>query len=78
MKNHPLAANKIDLVLIDEKKKGTYHVVGSDVPMNHSVKKKKEKYLDLARELKHLWNVKVMVMVIPIVVWALGTVPSNL
>ena len=37
---------------------------------------KMDKYLDLARELKKLWNMKVKV--IPIVVGALGTVPINL
>ena len=35
-----------------------------------------DKYLDLARELKKLWNMRVEV--IPIVVRALGTVPINL
>ena len=35
-----------------------------------------DKYLDLARELKKLWNMKVKV--IPIVVGALGTVPKRL
>ena len=34
------------------------------------------KYLDLARELKKLWNMRVKV--IPIVVGALGAVPINL
>ena len=33
---------------------------------------KKEQYLDLARELKKLWNIKVMV--IPIVIGTFGTV----
>ena len=37
---------------------------------------KKDKYLDLARGLKNLWNMKVMV--IPIVIRALGTVIKNL
>ncbi len=37
---------------------------------------KKEKYLDLARELKKLWNMKVMI--IPIVIGALGTVTKGL
>ena len=35
-----------------------------------------DKYLDLARELKKLWNMRVKV--IPIVVCALGTVPIKL
>ena len=46
------------------------------VPANHRTKlkecKKKEKYLDLTRELKRLWNMKVTV--IPIVISAFGTV----
>ena len=37
---------------------------------------KMDKYLDLARELKKLWNMRVKV--IPIIVGALGTVPINL
>ena len=47
---------------------------------NHKVKlneiEKKYKYLDLARELKKLWNMKVMV--IPIVIGALDTVTKGI
>ena len=50
------------------------------VPADHRVKlkesEKKDKYLDLARELKKLWNMKVME--IPIVIGALGTVTKEL
>ena len=50
------------------------------VPADHRVKMKEneimDKYLDLARELKKLWNMKVKV--IPIVDGALGTVPTGL
>ena len=50
------------------------------VPADHRVKlkenEKMDKYLDLARELKKLWNMKVKV--IPIVVGALGTAPKKL
>ena len=45
------------------------------VPVDQTVKlkeNKKDKYLDLARELKNLWNMKVTI--IPIVICALGTV----
>ena len=49
------------------------------VPADHSVKlkecEKKDKYLDFARELKKLWNVKVTI--IPIVIGALGTVTKE-
>ena len=38
--------------------------------------KKKDKYLDLARELKKLWNMKVTI--VPIVVGALGTITKGL
>ena len=48
----------------------------STVPADHGVKlkesEKKDKYLELARELKKLWNMKVTVT--PIVIGALGTV----
>ena len=41
-----------------------------------STSKKRDKYLDLARELKKLWNMKVMV--ISIVIGALNTVTIGL
>ena len=48
--------------------------------VDHRVKKKEnkktDKYLDRARELKKLWNIKVTI--IPIVVGAIGTVPKYL
>ena len=37
---------------------------------------KKDKYLDLARELKKLWNMKVTI--VPIVIGALGTITKGL
>ena len=50
------------------------------VPADHIVKlkesEKKDKYLDLTRELKKLWNMKVMV--IQIVISALGTITKGL
>ena len=49
------------------------------IPADHRVKlresKKKDKYLDLARELKKLWNMKLTV--ISIVIGALGTVTNG-
>ena len=51
-----------------------------DIPTDCRVKikeiEKRDKYLDLARELKKLWNMKVTV--IPIVIGALGTIPKGL
>ena len=50
------------------------------VPANHRIKlkesEKKDKYLDLARELKELWNLQVTI--IPIVIGAFGTVTKGL
>ena len=50
------------------------------IPVHHRVKlkenEKKDKCLDLARELKKLWNMKVTV--IPIVVGAFGAILNNL
>ena len=37
---------------------------------------KKDKYLDLARELKKLWNIKVTI--VPIVIGAFGTITKGL
>ena len=39
------------------------------------VSKKRDKYLDLARELKKLWNMKVTV--IPVEIGALGTITKG-
>ena len=39
-------------------------------------KQKRDKYVDLARELRKLWYMKVMV--IPVVISALGTIPTGL
>ena len=54
--------------------------MGFAIQENHRVKikesKKRDKYLDLARELRKLWNVKVTM--IPIVIDALGMIPKGL
>ena len=50
------------------------------VPADHRIKlkecEKKDKYLDLARELKKLWNMKVTI--VPIVIGAFGTITKGL
>ena len=55
-------------------------IVDIAVPADHRIKlkecKKRDNYLDLARELKKLWNIKVTI--IPIVIGALGTVTKGL
>ena len=55
-------------------------IVNFAVLADHRIKlkecEKKDKYLDLARELKILWNIKVMI--VPIVVGAFGMVTKGL
>ena len=50
------------------------------VPADQRIKlkdcEKKDKYLDLARELKKLWNMKVTI--VPIVIGAIGTITKGL
>ena len=71
--DHLISARRPDLIR-------TCRIVNFAVPADYKVKleegKKKDKYLDLTRELKKLWNMKVTV--IPIVVGALGTVTEGL
>ena len=61
-----------------QQKKRTCRIVDFAVPVVHRVKlkenEKKDKYLDLGRGLKKLWNVTF----IPIVICALGTVSKGL
>ena len=61
-------------------KNRTCKIVDFAVPADHRIKlkecEKKDKYLDLARELKKLWNMKVTI--IPIVIGAFGTVTKGL
>ena len=57
-----------------------YKIVDFAVPADHrinlKISEKKDKYLDLARELKKLWNMKVTI--VPIVIGALGTITKEL
>ena len=62
------------------KKKRTCKIVDFAVQVDHRIKLKecenKDKYLDLAREFKKLWNMKVSV--VPIVIGAFDTVTEGL
>ena len=59
-----------------EKKGITCRIVDFAVPVDHRIKlkecEKRDKYLNLARDLKKVWNMKVTI--IPNVIGALGTV----
>ena len=63
-----------------QKKKRICEIVDLAVPADYRIKlkesEKKDKYLDLTRELKKLWNMKVTI--ISIVIGAFGTVTKGL
>ena len=77
--DHLISARKLDLIIINKKKR-TCKIVNFAVPADHRIKlkecEKKDKYLDLVRELKKLWNMQVTI--IPIVIGAFGTVTKGL
>ena len=79
--DHLILAKRPDLKIINKKKKKKiFRIVDFAVPADHRIKlkecEKRDKYLDLARELKKLWNMKVTI--IPIVIGAFGTVTKGL
>ena len=77
--DHLIPARRPDLIIINKKKR-TCKIVDFAVPADHRIKlkksEKKDKYLDLARELKKLWNMQVTI--IPIVIGTFGTVTKGL
>ena len=77
--DHLIPARRPDLIII-YKKKRTCKIVDFATPVDLRVKlkecEKKDKYFDLARELKKLWNMQVTI--IPIVIGAFGTVTKGL
>ena len=77
--DHLISARRPDLIIFNKKKR-TCKIVDFAVPADHKIKlkecEKKNKLLDLARELKKMWNMKVTI--IPIVTGAFGTVAKGL
>ena len=63
-----------------KKRKKICKIVDFAVPADHRIKlkerEKRDKYLDIAKELKKLWNMKVTI--IPIVIGVFGTVTKGL
>ena len=79
--DHLIPARRPDLIIIKKKKKKRIcNIVDFAVPADHRINlkesEKKDKYLDLARELKKLWNMKVTI--VPTVIGALGTLTKEL
>ena len=77
--DHLIPARRPDLIIINKKKR-TCKIVDFAVPADYRIKlkecEKKDKYFDLARELKKLWNMQVTI--IPIVTGAFRTVTKGL
>ena len=85
--DHLISVWRPDLLVINKKekkkrkkKRGTCKIVDFAVPTDHRIKlkesEKKDKYLDLPRELKKLWNIKVTIILI--VTGAFDTVTKGL
>ena len=76
--DHLISTRRPNLIIINQIKK-IGKIVDFAVPADHRIKlkkcKKKVKYLDLARVLKKLWNMKITI--IPIVIGAFGTVTKG-
>ena len=74
--DHLISARRPDLIIINKKMK-ICKIFYFAFPADHRIKlkecEKRDKYLDLARELKKLWNMKVTV-----VIGAFGTVTKGL
>ena len=77
--DHLIPARRPELIIINKKKR-TCKIVDFAVPADNRIKQKesekKDKYLDLARELKKLWNMQVKI--IPILIGTFGTVTKVL
>ena len=77
--DHLIPARRQDRIIINNKMR-TCTIVDFAVAADHRINlkecAKKGKYLDLARELKNLWNMKVTI--VPIVIGALGTITKGL
>ena len=77
--DHQISAKKPDLIIINKKKR-IFKIVDFAVRADHRIKlkecEKKDKYLDLARELRKLRNMKVTI--VPIVIGAFGTITKGL
>ena len=77
--DHLILARRPDLIIINKRKRKC-NIVDFAVPADHRINlkegEKKDKYLDLARELKKLWNMKVTI--VPIVIGTLSTITRGL
>ena len=77
--DHVIEARRPDMIVIDKETKFS-KIIDFAIPYESRVNSKEvekiEKYQDLAREIKKLWDMRVTV--IPIVIGTLGTTPKKL
>ena len=77
--DHLIPARRPDLIIINKRKR-ICKIVDSGIPADHRInlkeREKKDKYHDLARELKKLWNMKITI--VPIVIGAFGIITKGL
>ena len=75
-----ISARRPHLIIINKRKKRICKIVDFAVPADDRINlkecEKKDKYLDLARELKKLWNMKVTI--VPIMIGAFSTITKEL
>ena len=79
--DHIIPARRPDLIIINNKKKKRIckivdFAVSADHRINLKESEKKDNYLDLARELKKLWNMKETI--VPLVIGDLGIITKGL
>ena len=76
--DHVIEARRPDLVVVNKKER-TCKIIDFAVPGDSRIEEKEkekiEKYQDLGRELKKLWNVRMKI--IPLVVGSLGAIPKQ-
>ena len=73
--DHVIEAQRLDLVVIDKKRRTCKiidFVVPGDTSIEEKEKEKLEKYQDLRRELQKIWNVRVKIILL--VVGSLGAI----
>ena len=78
--DHLILARRPDLIIINKKRKRICKIVDFAVSADDRIKlkecEKEDKYHDLARELKKLWNMKVTI--VPIMISAFDTITKGL
>ena len=74
--DHLILAWKLALMIINRKQNLLYCAVPADHREKTKESEKREKYFDLASELRKLWNMRVIV--IPLVISAFKKIPKDL